>query len=478
MRWACILLPQLALDGVLRRCADPTASLALVAGSRQRRVLHAVNPAARALGLRQGMALTAAQALAQGFATVEHDQTDEARWHEFLAAWAYRFSSQVSTQYPHALIVEIEGSLGLFGPWPRFEARLREELTALGFRHRIVAAPNPLAARLLANAHDGVAVAGIEPMRSALGQLPVQCAGFAPEVATAFQRMGLRTLRQVLALPRDGIARRFPAEVLRHVDAMMGEQETVLEWYQPPDRFDLRIELGHEVESSQALLFPLKRLTADLAAFLAGRDGGVQRFAVHLEHEGRADSVVPVGLLAPERDAALLCELARGRLEQAQVPAAVRAVALVADELPAFVPAHRELFDERAQQAMPWEQLRERLRARLGEDAVHGLRKHADHRPEQAWLGESAPQPRRPTTPTPVSAETPSRPGWLLAAPIPLRGPTPHLDGDGERIESGWWDGGDVRRDYFVAQLQTGQRAWVYRPVGADDRYWLHGWFA
>jgi len=477
MRWACILLPQLALDGVLRRCADPDAPLVLVAGSQQRRVLHAVNPAARVLGLRRGMALTAAQALARGFATVDHDPNDEARWHRFLAAWAYRFSSQVSTQYPHALIVEIEGSLGLFGPWPRFEARLREELTELGFRHRIVAAPNPAAARVLANAHDGIAVAGIEPMRRALGQLPIQRAGFMPEVATAFARMGLRTLRQVLDMPRDGLARRFPVEVLRHIDTLMGDREAALDWYRPPDRFDMRIELGYEVESSQALLFPLKRLAADLAAFLAGRDGGVQRFALHLEHEGHADTVVPVGLLAPERNAALLFELARGRLEQAQVPAAVRAIAWVADELPAVVPAHRELFDERPQQAMPWEQLRERLRARLGENAVHGLCTHEDHRPEQAWRDESMPPAKRSqqaSLPVAMSA----RPGWLLPTPIPLRGPAPRLVGDAERIESGWWDGSDVRRDYSIAQLHTGQRAWVYRPVGDDGNYWLHGWFA
>lgn len=476
MRWACILLPQLALDGALRRCADPDAPLALVAGAQQRRVLHAVNPAARALGLRRGLSLTAAQALAGSFATMTHDPDDEARWHRFLAAWAYRFSSQVSTHYSHALVIEIEGSLGLFGPWPRFEGQLREELTRLGFRHRIVAAPNPAAARALANAHDGLAVAGMEPMRRALGQLPVQRAGFAADIATAFQRMGLRTLRQVWALPRAGLARRFPAAVLHHLDALLGERDVALAWYRPPDRFAMRIELGYEVESSQALLFPLKRLTADLAAFLAGRDGGVQRFALQLEHDGRAPTMVPVGLLAPERDAALLFELARGRLEQAQVPAPVRAVALVAEQLPPFVPAHRELFDERPQQATSWEQLRERLRARLGENAVHGLRAHEDHRPEAAWRTVAAGSSAR-GTPAAPGAMPSVRPGWLLATPIPLRGAAPRLLSAAERIESGWWDG-DIRRDYSVARLPTGQRAWVYQPLGGDGGYWLHGWFA
>src|SRR5690625_2564111 len=470
MRWACILLPRLALDGALRRCADPNAPLALVSGGHQRRVLHAVNPAARELGLRRGMALTAAQALAHGFATLDHDPAGEARWHRFLAAWAYRFSSQVSTRWPHALLVQIQGSLGLFGPWPRFEARLREELIQLGFAHRIVAAPNPVAARALANAHDGLAIATEAPLRRALGQLPVERAGFVPQTAAAFARMGLRSLRQVLALPREGIARRFPAEVLRHLDELTGAREVALDWYRPPDRFDMRIELGHEVESSQALLFPLRRLVSDLAAYLAGRDGGVQRFVLHLEHEGRADTQVPVGLLAPERDAALLFELARGRLEQAPVAAPVQAIALVADELPPFVPAHRELFDERPQQAMAWEQLRERLRARLGEESVHGLRVRADHRPEKAWGPETGAGAE--------PAAMPPRPGWLLPRPIPLRGPSPQLLEGGERIETGWWDGGDVRRDYHRARLSTGQQAWVFQPVRGEDGWWLHGWFA
>ena len=475
MRWACILLPQLALDGVLRRCADPHAPRVLVGGSAQRRMLHAVNPAARALGLRRGMALTAAQALAHGFATDAYRSEDEARWQRFLAGWAYGFSSLVSLQFPHALMLEIQGSLGLFGPWPRFEARLREELSALGFRHRIVAAPNPVAARVLANQHDGLAVDGDAPMRRALGQLPVQRAGFAPDAANAFARMGLRTLRQVWALPRDGLTRRFPAGVLLHLDALLGERELALESYRPPDRFEQRIELGHEVESSQALLFPLKRLTADLAAFLAGRDGGVQRFDLQLEHDHDARTRVPVGLLTPERDAALLFELARGRLEQVQLPAPVRAIALRADELPPFVPVHRELFDPRPQQAMPWEQLRERLRARLGEDAVHGVQVHADHRPECASLSPPEVSARR-EAPSPSVAPG-SRPGWLLAKPVPLRGPTPRLLAGPERIESGWWDGGDVRRDYYLARLATGQCAWVFRPIGGGG-FMLHGWFA
>lgn len=473
MLWACILLPQLALDGVLRRHPDPDAPLALVTGPAQRRVLHAVNPAAKAAGLRAGQSLGAAQALCSRFAGVEHDPAEADRWHDFLAAWAYRYSSLVCRTMPSALLLEVEASFKLFGPWPRFEAQLRTDLTGLGFRHRITLAPHPHAARALANVHDGLAVTGEAPLHNALGQLPVERSGLAPDVATALRRMGLRKLRQVLALPRAALGKRVGPEALAHLDRLTGALPAPLQCYQPPDSFESRIELNYDVESSQALLFPLRRLTADLAAYLAGRDGGVQRFTIVLEHERCADSEITIGLLAPERNPAMLFELARGRLEQARVPAPVRGVRLVARELPPFVPAGRDLFDTRPQQAVPWEQLRERLRARLGDDAVHGLAVRADHRPERAWQSG----PARNTTAPPLP-----RPGWLLPQPAPLRDHCLTILAGPERIESGWWEA-DVRRDYYLVETSLGQRAWAFRAAGdpADggraDGFMLHGWF-
>lgn len=471
MLWACILLPQLAMDGVLRHRADANSPLALLAGTPQRRVLQAVNPAARALGLKPGQSLTAAQALSRSFATADYDQTAIERWQQFLAAWAYGFSAQVSLHYPRCLLLEVQSCFRLFGPWPRFEARLRTELEALGFRHRITIAPNPAAARALANAHDGLAVTDSAALRQVLNALPVDRLGLPREVATAFARMGLRHMYQLLAVPRESLAKRFPAEVLVHLDTLLGNRPQVLDFYQPPDVFDARIELNYEVESHQALLFPLHRLTADLAAYLAGRDSGVQRFILHLEHRGLPNSEVTIGLLSAERETGMLFELTRGRLEQIQLPAPVQAIRLVARELPTFTPEHRQLFDERPQQSLPWEQLRERLRARLGDDAVQELSARADHRPEHAWQpGEGTPGGPLPTTGP--------RPGWLLAEPQPLHDASLHILSGPERIESGWWDGDDVRRDYYLVETRAGQRGWAFRSVGDEGPLLLHGWFA
>ncbi len=145
MAWACILLPHLALDGVLRRRPELAGPLVLVDGPTNARTIVAANGPAREAGLRVGQRLTAAQSLLAQFEALPYDPADAMRWHRFLAAVAYRYSSDVSL-LPHAVVLEVSGSMGLFGPWPRFESMLREDFTRLGFRHRIAAAPTPLTA--------------------------------------------------------------------------------------------------------------------------------------------------------------------------------------------------------------------------------------------------------------------------------------------------------------------------------------------
>ena len=71
---------------------------------------------------------------------------------------------------------------------------------------------------------------------------------------------------------------------------------------------------------------------------------------------------------------------------------------------------------------------------------------------------------------------------WLLAEPQLLDGGdqpcfegTLDLEQGPERIETGWWDGRDVQRDYYVARNPAGVRLWVFRdrdPSGALVPAW------
>ncbi|HET6906865.1 MAG TPA: DNA polymerase Y family protein [Rhodanobacteraceae bacterium] len=470
--WACISLPHLALDGVLRRRADAHAPLALMDGPPHARVLRDVNEAAARAGLRAGQPLTAARALLAHFEAVPFDAAAMEHSHRFLAAVAYRYSSEVAL-LPDAVVLEIGRSRSLFGPWPELAQRLRDDLMQLGFRHRLAAAPTPQAAHALAGYADGSAILESKDLRAGLSRLPTLRAGLPDETATTLMQMGLRTLGQVLDAPRDGLRRRFGNALLQALDRLTGAAPDGLARYRPPDCFAQRVEFEPEVGNLSALLFPLRRLVGDLAAYLSGRDGGVQRFIIELEHAhdggSASDSTrVQVGLLEPLRDPEALFEFSRGRLEALRLRAPVRTMRVRADELPPFVPAGRDLFDRRPAHALTMTQLRERLRARLGDDAIYRLRETPDPRPERAQSREAEA----------VIRETLPRPTWLLERPIPLRGPAPELLAGPERLETGWWDGEPVRRDYYVAQTSQGQRAWIFCAAGQRGPWMLHGWFA
>ncbi|HEX7324847.1 MAG TPA: DNA polymerase Y family protein [Rhodanobacteraceae bacterium] len=470
MTWACILLPSLALDGALRNRPPLAQPFALVAGPVAQRRLAAVNTIARDAGLHAGQRLAEAEAVCRNLATAEHDPRRLASDLDLIAAWAYRFSSEVARVPPRAVVLEIGKSLRLFGPWPQLEARLRRELDVLGFHHRIALAPNPCAARVLAGVHDGACVAEPDALRRALARVPVIRAGLPDGVATTLPGMGIRTLGQLLALPRAGLQRRFGAELVLALERLLGQRPHAFAPYRPPDHFAGRIEWAFEVGRHAMLLFPLKRLVGDLAAFVAARDGGVQQFVVRLEHEHAAPTDTVIGLLSPACDAAALFDVAKLRLEGVQLTQPVIALGVIAQTLPPFVPAGHDLFDTRPANALPWEQLRERLRARLGDTAVHGVAVDPDPRPERASVDGD-----------PIGADTtllPARPAWLLQRPLPLRGPAPRILAGPERLETGWWDGGDIRRDYYVLELANGQRAWAFAAPDERGPFMLHGWFA
>lgn len=78
-----------------------------------------------------------------------------------------------------------------------------------------------------------------------------------------------------------------------------------------------------------------------------------------------------------------------------------------------------------------------------------------------------------------------SRPLWLLPVPrqlnerdgLPRRRGALRLLGEAERIETGWWDGREIARDYYTAVDARGARLWVFREREPPHRWFLHGVF-
>jgi protein ImuB len=473
-RWLCIRIPKLPLE-VFTRSGNDEQMLAVCDGTRRRSVLFCTVPAHRQ-GVCTAMPVAAARALVYDLIVRRRDRRAEYKALHSLAAWAYQFSSQVSLYPPYAVLMEVQGSLKLFGGYSSLLERIRCGLEKLGYSTQLAAAPTPLAACSLACCNREQHIDNSADLVAALAPLPLSVLDWEQTLLDRLHGMGVRRLGDVLRLPRDGLARRFGPESLLYLDRMLGRCADPQTLYQPPARFRHRLQLAAEVEQAGALLFALQRLVLELCGWLQGQGAALQTFEIRLWHRRQRYTRLAIGMHEKSRDAGQIMILLRERLERLELGQAVLEVELRADQLLQLHAQSLDLFDVRAQPAQV--DLLDRLRARLGSDAVRGLSAVAEHRPEYAW---SYSEPGH----SEQCIDDRQRPLWLLPVPRQLHTDNnwPCLQGrlelqpSRERIESGWWDDRDIARDYFIARSTSGACYWIYRELTGERRWFLQGVF-
>jgi protein ImuB len=389
---------------------------------------------------------------------------------ERLAAWAYQWSSLVSYRLADGplLWLELAASRSLFGGHAALLANIETGLTQLGYSHACALAPSPTGAALLTQVGEQRCVTTHSQLRSRLESLPLSLLALPPEVLAALHAAGLRRIGQLLGLPAAAIARRFGPAASLYLQRLCGAASDPRPAWRMPATYGARFEFLAEVHDTTAMLFPLRRLLLEFQGYLRGRDCAVLRFTLEFEHYRHAASGVTIGMSAPARDAAQFLLLARERLQSLVLPAAVSALRLQALEFTAASVVQTDFFGSDAQQLQQLQLLLDRLRARLGDQQVHGLSSAADHRPERSWHFVTPQQ----STPGP-DTRSPARPCTLLHNPRRIEPPVTLLSGP-ERIESGWWDGGDATRDYYVARAADGARWWVFQDL-AEGGWYLQG---
>jgi len=477
MLWLGVHLPDLPLAIFLRggRVAEPVA--VSHGQGREQRVLIANREAMRQ-GVRPGMRVSAAHALVQGLRVQAQDARVERAALEHLAAWCGQFTSLVSLVPPQALLLEVQGSLTLFGGLEALLERLRRGLAGLGYRARLTAAPTPLAATWLARAGGEARITTNAALAGALSRLPLSGIDPAEAQIQMLRRMGIGTIGDILRLPRAGLARRFGKDLVLALDRALGSAPDPRAPYVAPATFEAALVIPGAVDNTEGLLFPLNRLIQELCGILTARMAGVAALTLTLRHPRSAPTRIELGLVAATRDARHLTELFRERLTRVTLPEPVEEMALAAAQMvPLALVHHQDFFAPKRATLQAKAELIERLRSRLGNAAVQGIRPIAEHRPELAWRytepGESG-----------ATVDTGERPLWLFPEPVaieirngwPWLGEQLTLEGSRERIESGWWDGRDIARDYFIARNHRGERFWIYREL-ATQCWWLHGIF-
>jgi protein ImuB len=399
-----------------------------------------------------------------------------------LCLHAQTFTSFVSIEPPNALLLEIKGSVRLFGSLPRLHADIDACWRQLALPAQSATAPSTLAALWLARAGNPLQIEDIEALPGHLAKVPLACTAWDDELLHTLRAMGVTSLSELMRLPRAGLARRLHPARVQDLDIALARQPAPRRAFVPRERFRERCDFDTEIEHVAYLEKALEPLIERCAQFLLKRQAGVQALQLRLRHRTAPPTRVLLGLASITSERRRLSDVLCQKLWRLELKAPVRGMELISGPLRGLSTSSLDAFAglNRAGSRDSAPQLVERLRARLGEEAVYGVCLNPEHRPEAAWRRvHDLRLTAAPKVPEEVIDQDMPRPIWLLNEPLPLT--KPELLQGPERIESGWWDGKGVARDYYVARQGRAQgegiRLWVFQERHSK-RWFVHGVFA
>ena len=416
-----------------------------------------------------------------------------------LCLCAQQFTSLVSIEMPNALLLEIKGSVKLFGSLAALHAAIEAAWARLALRAHAATAPTTLAALWLARSGKPACIEDAGQLAGGLAELPIACTSWDPAWLQTLRAMGVTRIGELLRLPRAGVSRRLSPAAVLDLDIALARQAAPRRAFVPRVRFRERCDFEAEIETVVYLQKALEPLIERCAQFLRERQAGVQSLELRLRHRVIPVTRVRLGLATITSERRRLTDVLDEKLNRLELTAPVRGMELKSGSLQPLPAGSFDAFAGMgggrgmraggvcAGNTAP--QLVERLRARLGEQAVYGVVFVPEHRPEAAWrrVHELRLTPDTRSGDMHVAGMRASempRPVWLLDEPVLLAANLQQLCQEGsileqgpERIESGWWDGKDVARDYYIARQARGARWWVFQQ--RQTRCWyLHGMFA
>ena len=519
-------------DLVARVCVEEAAlgsapvqdSVPLVTVSRQggRVLIAAASPAAQALGLRSGMALTQARAQVPGLSVRDADPAgDMADLRRLATLLARRWTPVVDVADADGLLLDLTGVAHLHGGESRMAARLVRLLARHGVRACVGIADTVGAAWALARRGSGtVTICPPGAQAEALRALPLALLRLPEATIELLARLGITTIGQLLALPRAPLARRFGDAVLARLDQATGARPEPLDPVVPPECIEVAQRFAEPIATAEAIAHWLGELVPQLVRRLREEGLGARQVELVLDRVDGVPQRVRIGLARASRDAEHLLRLLGRRIETVEPGYGIDAMALhvrraeplaaetlgpvLAEEAPPdlgplvdrivnrigagrmwrVAPVESDVPERSMTCTAPLDPV-DTPAARLREDDVRRLDgRAADHPWHARW-----PRPvrvlRRPERLDHVIAELPDQPPkrftWRGTRYRIVRADGP------ERIAGEWWRRTAERhavRDYFRVEDEKGQRFWLYRSGDGlrgetgDLSWWLQGMFA
>jgi protein ImuB len=425
------------------------------------------------------------------------DPFDDARALDRLAGWFLRFSPLVAPDHPNGLMIDATGVPHLFGGEAAMLNKIIERLQRDKISSQIAMAETPGAAWACAHyGNEGVIANGAT--RSALEHLPVAALRIKQPVVESLNRVGIRTIGDLLRIPRATIPHRFGRDVMQRLDQALGDKPEAINPVFPQDAKSEVMKFTDPIATREALVHAAVTLCDRLCRRLELVMQGAKRIdLMFLRVDGHSEAI-RVSTAQATYDAKHIARMFVEKIETVDPGFGIEVATLTANLTELVNPKQSSVLKDADVDHRELATLADRLSNLHGSVNVFKVGPTQSAKPELAVK-------RYPIT-ADVTDDWPkahARPVHLLEQPeiIEVTAMLPdyppkqfkwrhrihkikHATGP-ERMRDEWWRAaneiGEIR-DYFKVENERGERFWIYRDnrltQNSTYRWYMHGFFA
>jgi protein ImuB len=497
-RFVSIWFPFLKTDWFsLRRPAVALKPFVLASPDHGRMLVTAANALAQAQGVKTGMAVADARAIIPALQVMDDRPELAGKLLKGIAEWCIRYTPVVAMDPPDGLILDVSGCPHLWGGEKAYLQEITTRLKSLGY-HVIAAMAGTIgAAWAIARFGKDIFIANSGEQANAIFLLPPESLRLEAPVTERLHKLGLRQVKDFIAMPRPALRRRFGPQFLKRLDQALGhEQENILPVI-PLEPYQERLPCLEPIVTATGIGIALQRLLDQLCGRLKQEQKGLRIACLKgYRVDGKIEKI-EISTNHPSHNIPHLFKLFELRFPMFEPALGIEVFVLEAQKVEAVSTVQEKLWSTtQGLDDMGLSELLDRLTGKFGPGHIHR------YLPDEHFWPERSFKPTISLSEKKLTAWRTGRPRplQLLSRPEPIEVTAPVPDyppmlfrykgilhkinkADGpERIEQEWWLQDGQHRDYYYVEDEEGRRYWLFRSGHYDTEktyaWFIHGFFA
>ncbi len=462
-RWACVNVRAFPLQVlVVGNPGWETCPAAVVSRDTPQGTVLWINRAAREKAIRPGLRYAAALGLEPGLraGVVSDDEVRDGI--RKLANALQRFTPDVepSEEIPGVFWLNANGLSTLFDSASAWARQIRDHVREHGYVASVSVGYSRFGSLAVASGDRGVVVF-TDPHAEwqAAMNVPVAMFGLPLEAIETFELLKIQTVGDFLALPPEGIRKRFSSDVYElHRRARSEEHLPVRAYREEPKPVRQLVFEQPETDSTRVLL-RLARMLHPLIKDIAARGEAIAQVDWSMVFDRGGSGEFSVRPAVPTLHQRRLLELMKLRMESVELPDGVAVLTLSVEGV---ATSHEQsaLFQvERSWDLSAADRALARVRALFGPEAVVRAELQQAHLPEASFRWVPL---ERLQLPQPTDMHGSPLVRRLFQRPEPLRSHGRLVPVAGPHIISGGWWMREVHREYHFLRDEDGRLLWAY----------------